>query len=220
MAIGFILLALALVEVTVGLIMLLRYERSHATTFYGCMALAVAMYVGANGFGFIDRIVSPSIAESFAWLGGILLSTFFLAFSFTFPITKRTAREILPWVIWPLLVFIPSILFTDLVIVHHPIQAFGINYSAKPGPLMWLWVITFGWYLAWGILNLTLSYRLSSGYYRWFIRILLVGVVISLVAGIFFDIYQPLTNQARVPYIGSLCSSVWVIMTGYLMLKK
>lgn len=220
MIIGLILLGLAIIQVVIGLIMFFRYQRSLATTFYGCMALGVAIYVGANGFGFLDKIISPSTAEAFTWLGGILLSTFFLAFSFTFPIAKRTLREIMPLVVWPLLVFIPSILFTDTVIVHRPIHSFGNDYVVRAGPLMWLWVITFAWYWIWGIANLVQTYRSSSGYYHWFIKIFLVGIIVSLLLGSFFDILQPLTNQARIPYIGAMCSSVWVIVTGYLMLKK
>ncbi len=220
MVIGITLLLIAIIDLLVGLTLLFRYERSQSATYYGLFALAVGLYVGANGFGYTAWFENNSVFETLAWTGGILTAVFFLPFSFSFPHPKKTLRELLPYVVWPMCVFVPGLVLTDVFIDRQSIVQFGHGYTTQTGDFFWLLLLCFAVYWGWGILNLVRSYRSSSGYYRWMIKIFLVGLFASLVISTIFDIVMPLTSPTRLGFVGSMFSSVWLLTTSYLMFRK
>jgi len=219
MIIGYILLAIAIVEIIIGINLLFKYQKSLSTLFFGLFCFSAAIYVGANGVAYAQSSYN-ALCEAFAWVGGSLATAFFFAFSFSFPHPKKTLAELAPWIIWPIVVFVPSILFTDEIIVHKPEYQIGTVYNNVIGPMFWLFLVMFFVYWGWALVNFIRYYRKSSGYYRMFVRILLTGIVVSLISSSIFDIFLPMFMKSGFGYIGSLLTSVWVIGAGYLMVKK
>lgn len=219
MIIGYVLLAIAIVEIIIGLNLLFKYQKSLSTLFFGLFTFSAAIYVGANGAAYAQSSYT-GLHDALAWVGGALATTFFFAFSFSFPYPKKTVAELFPWIVWPIVVFVPSILFTNAVIVHQPKYQIGTEYSNTPGPIFWLFLVMFFVYWGWALINFIRYYRKSSGYYRMFVRILLTGIIVSLISSSIFDIFLPMFTKSGFGYVGSLLTSVWVIGAGYLMVKK
>jgi len=219
MLIGYILLAIAAVEIYIGLVLLFRYQHSLATVFYGLFSISVALYAGSNGFAYVQTIFSNNAAEYLSWVGAMPIAAFLLSFSFSFPAPKRQLRELIPWIIWPLVIFIPGLLFTDLFIQHTTIP-FVPGQKTSSGALLWFFLLIFGIYMVWAFRNLIVSYKTTTGYYRWLLKILIIGLILSFIVSSIFDITIPLITETNFGYIGSLFTSVWVIITGYIMLKK
>lgn len=220
MIIGFILLLIAIAEVALGVWFLTKYQRNQATMWYGLFAIGAAIYVASNGYGFLFNSIQGDLTERFGWLGGGILTAFFLAFSFTFPLPKKKLSELLPLVIWPLAVFIPGFLWTDVFLHRQPLIHYGTGYQTAPGPFFWFFVVYFAVYWMWAITNLVIRLRVSDGLHRWMIRMVLFGILASLAVSSVFDITLPLVTTSRFGYVGSLFTSVWLGFTSYIILRK
>ncbi len=219
MLIGLILLAISLTEFFLGLYFIFRYEKSQSTIWYGLFYIGMSIYVGANGLGYLGRFFAPGGLEQLAWSGGVLATAFFLSFSFSYPIPSRPFRDVVPWVIWPLLVFIPALLRTDLFIGTEGVR-FGEGYKTDQGPYFFVLILFIFFYWAWSLLNLVKNFRSSDGIHRLVLKIVILGVCTSFVVTTIFDIIIPLVTVTRFGYVGSLFTSVWVLFTGYILVKK
>lgn len=219
MLIGLILLALALTELWLGLYFIFRYEKQQSTIWYGLFFIGASVYVGANGLGYLGRFFAPGGLEQLAWSGGVLATSFFLPFSFSYPLPSRSFRDAVPWVIWPLLVFIPALLRTDLFIGTEGVR-FGEGYMTDQGPYFFVLILFIFFYWGWSLYNIVKSFGVSDGIHRLVLKIVLFGVCSSFVVTVIFDIIIPLVTVTRFGYVGSLFTSVWVLLTGYILVKK
>lgn len=218
MLIGLILLAIALTEFFLGLYFIFRYEKQQSTMWWGLFFIGASIYVGANGVGFLwDNLY---FAERFGWAGGALATSFFLPFSFSFPTPQRSVRELLPWVVWPIIVFGFGSLFTNLFIEEQGIISYREGYQTAAGKFFWLYILFFTTYWVWAIANLVKSFLRSDGIHRWILKIILIGILTSLLVSTIFDITLPLISKSRFGYLGSLFTSVWVLFTGYILVAK
>ncbi len=220
MLIGYVLFLIALAELVLGFFLISRYEKNQATMWYGLLAIAIAVYVGANGLGYVDSAVSGRWAEHIAWAGGMATAMFILPFSFTFPLPRRTLRELIPLAVWPLVIIIPGLLFTNLFVQQQSIVRFGQGYTTAAGPYFWFMILIFAAYWVWAIVNLIVRLRSSDGTHRYYLRLILIGIFASLLVSAVFDIYMPLTHVTRYGYVGSFFSTIWLGFTSYIILRK
>jgi len=220
MVIGTILFIIAIVELILGLWCIFRYKNNPATFWFGFFAIGAAIYVGANALGFFKSIITSDWAEHLAWIGGTVATIFFLPFSYSFPLPRRTFKELWPWVFWPLVIFIPAFIWTELIIERQGLVQFMNGYSTATGPYFWVFLVFFIIYWLWSITNLIKWTITSDGIHRKLLMRLLTVFVVSLAASSYFDVYRPLTTPSQFGYIGSLFTSIWVGYTGYIILKK
>jgi hypothetical protein len=220
MLIGSILTVLAIAQLILGLWFLFGKQRNQTLLWYGLFMVGVALYVGANGLGYLGWLISQAQAEHLAWTGGAIVTTFILPFSFTFPLPRRTVRELVPWAIWPLAVFVPGILLSNAFILQDAIVNFGDGYKTEPGAYFPLLMTFFVIYWLWAIMNFLRSLRSSDGTHRQHLSIFLIGLLISFGLVAYFDIIKPLSAPTQFGYIGSLCSSIWFGFTAYILVKK
>lgn len=218
MTIGIILTTLGVFELFVGLYFLLKYQRSPAILFYALFAFGSAIYVGANGLGY--TFDSYLLGERASWIGGILATTFFLPFSMSYPYSRHSYRELLPWVVWPILVFGFGTAFTELFIRNIGAAHFAYGYKTSTGDFFWLLLVFIGMYWVWSIFNILKSMRSSVGVQRRLTMYILLGTTVSLLASISFDIIVPLIFVSRIGYLGSLMNAAWLGTTTYILLKK
>ncbi|USN53786.1 MAG: hypothetical protein H6760_01290 [Candidatus Nomurabacteria bacterium] len=217
---GYLLLIISVVEFFIGLYLIFRYEKSQATTYYGLFAISVAIYVAANGFGFTRASDNEFIFEQLAWFGGLLSAPFILGFSYSFPSPKKYPTELFPWVIWPVVLFGAGIFTSNIFLEKTYIYSFAEGYTAPIGVFFWFAIAVFAMYWIWAIRNLLYTRLHTSGFYRNFLTIVLIGLFSSLLISAIFDIYIPLVSVTRYGYIGALFSSIWLFTTAYLMVRK
>lgn len=201
-----------------GIRFLFGYQKNRATLFYGFFAICIALYVGSNGIGYLTN--NAYIGERIGWIGGLGTALFILPFSFSYPLPRKTLSELLPLVIWPLLVFVPALLFTDLILLSKGVIHYTTGYQTAAGPYYWVMLLVFGLYWGWALINLIRQWSRSSGTHRWHLQVILVGLILSLAVSISTDIIVPFITQSSVGYIGSLFSAVWVGFTGYILLRR
>lgn len=218
--IGWLLIAIALVEVWLGFWFLTKYQKNQATLWYGLFSFAAALYVGANGFGYLGEYISGDTAEHLAWTGGFMTAVFFLPFSFNFPLPTKSTQEVLPWVLWPAAIFIPGLLFTDLFVARSSIVAFGPGYATATGDFFWSMIVIFAGYWLWSLTNLVRAWRRADGMHKRNVQLVTVGIIVSLLVSAAFDIILPLNAATKYGFVGSLFTSVWLGVTGYILVKK
>lgn len=219
MLIGYILLLIALAEIVLGLFLITRYERNQATFWYGLFAMAVAVYVGANGAGYTG-LLPGRWAEHLAWVGGMSTAFFFLPFSFYYPLPRKRNDALIPLTAWPIVVFTAGLLWTDAFVSQQGIVRFGQGYTTNTGPYFWFMIAVFATYWIWGIWNLITWRKQSDGLHRRNLNLILAGILSSLIVSTIFDVYMPLTHVTRYGYIGSLFSAIWLGFTSYIILRK
>lgn len=220
MNIGYVLLLLSFAEFFLGLYFLTRYKNQQSTFWYGLFCIGVAIYVGMNGMGYTNALIAGRFAEHLSWAGGALATAFFLPFTYTFPLPRWRVSESLPWAVWPVVLFVPGFLFSNIFVVQQGIVRFGEGYKTATGEFFWFFLLFFVSYWIWSIVNLVRSYRIADGIRRLQLKVLLLGVLLSLAGSTVFDIYMPLTNVVRYGYMGSLFTSAWVGVTSYIILKR
>lgn len=218
--IGWILLIIAVAEFCLGLFLIFGYQKSQATFWYGLFAVSAAIYVGANGLGYVGGVISGQFAEQLAWVGGINTAFFFLAFSYSFPLPVKNNMDLLPWVVWPVGLFTIGIFFSEVFVGEKFIPSFGSGYKTEAGPLFWFMILVIGLYWVWSVTNFIRRARISDGVFLRNIQLILAGIFCSLLVSSVFDIYMPLMNVTRFGYVGSLFTSVWLGFTSYIILKK
>jgi hypothetical protein len=219
MVIGYILLAISLAEFALGLWFLLAYRKQQSTLWYGLLSIAIAIYVGANGFGY-SNIFSGQFSEHLAWVGGALTAIFILPFSYSFPLVHKRIQDLLPAILWPLLIFPPAILFTGLIVEQQSRIRFGSEYAISTGPYFWTFIIFFATYWILALINLRRSFSTSDGQHRSTLKAVLAGLITSLVISSIFDIAIPLFGDSSFGYIGPLCSAAWLGFTSYILVKR
>jgi hypothetical protein len=220
MIIGWILIALALTELLIGLRFIFGYQKNQTTLWYGLFMIGVAVYVGSNGFGYLNPSHSATFAEHLGWAGGILATVLFLPFSYSFPVIRKSNSEMWALVMWPILIFVPAVMGTDLIIKHQAIMQLTHGYTSQPGPYLWAYIAVFCGYWLWSIINMVVGIQHSDGINRRHVSLLLVGVLVSLGIAIYTDMYMTLTSVMNIGYLGSLATSIWFGFTSYILLKK
>lgn len=220
MVIGIILAILALAQLALGLNFIFGHRKNQTLFWYGLFMIGASMYVGANSLGYLKVLLTQGQAEHLAWAGGAMTAIFIIPFSYTFPLPRRTTRELLPLILWPLIIFVPGILWTNAFILQQAIVNFGDGYITQPGDYFPFFLAFFIVYWLWAFFNFSRSLRTADGVHRQQLSIFLVGAAISILISGYFDIYKPLTNASSFGYVGSLCSSIWFGFTAYILLKK
>jgi len=220
MNVGYILLLLGLVELTFGLLLIIQRRKESTALWFGMFIISVAIYVIANGLGYLHLFINQSQAEHIAWTSGALIATFILPFSFSYPYPRKQFTELILLVIWPIIIFVPGVLWTNAFIQQKAIDNFGNGYISKTGVYFPLYMVFFIGYWAWALLNLFISINKSDGVQKRQLIIFCVGTALSLLLSSYFDLYKPLNDSTRFGYIGSLCTGLWFGFIGYIMLSK
>ncbi len=218
MNIGYILLAIAVAELYLGVWFLIRYQKSPATVFFGLFAIGSAIYVAANGLGYVlDNLF---IGDKIGWAGGVIATACFLPFSLSYPISRHSWRELWQLALWPVAIFVPAVLLTNAVVQRQATYHYAEGYKTSPGELFGLLLTFVGVYWIWSVTSLIVHRRKSDGSHRRNLSVVLGGVLASLAVTTAFDIILPLVTKSHFGYIGSLFTSFWVGATGYIILKK
>lgn len=149
-----------------------------------------------------------------------MTATFILPFSWTFPLPRKSVREILPYVIWPLIVFLPGLVFTDIFIFAKGKVDYISGYQTEGGPYFWFMLTFFFTYWVWALSTLIFRFARSDGQHRRLLKNILIGVGLSLVVSVAVDIVYPLAAVSKIGYVGSFFSAIWLGFTSYIILKK
>jgi hypothetical protein len=220
MIVGYLLLILAIMQIVIGTYLISRYTHNLSTISYGVFAWCSAIYVGANGIGFTRLVSNPNIPEMIAWTGGVLVTCAFFFFSFNYPLPKRSLISLLPLLAWPVLFFVPALLFSHLVIVYQSNVLYGEPYHIHYGSFFWQFIIFLIVYWSWAITNLVKHLSSTYGTQRSVLNSVLLFATTWMVSALFFDIILPMAGHSTLSFMGSLVSAVWVIATTRIILRQ
>ena len=220
MVIGYLLLAIALIEFILGLRFIFGYQKSQTTIWYGLFCIGASIYVGANAFGYLGNVLNGSMAERIAWIGATFLTACFLTFVMSFPIPSKPWEEMVILVLWPMAIFVPAFIATNLLVENNNLINYQAGYIRVLGSYFWFFLVYFSVYWLWSIFLLLWKIRSHAGS-PFLLKFLLIGVIISLAVATYFDIILPASqDMSKFGYIGSLFTSVWLGFTSYILLKR
>jgi hypothetical protein len=218
---GYILIAIGLIEVVLGLWFLYRYKRTATNNWYIAFVLSIAFWVLANAgiYFFANNLDKAQFYNELTWLGGVFIAFTFLFFSFYFPISLKPVKGYSYFlIIIPLILFVYLIFFSSLFVTSMAFE--GNNQKFFTGSLFFLFPAYFFIYWTWGIINLVRKLKRTDGIHVQQLKLLLTGVIISSVFIVIFDLIYPLMGKAVISGLGPELSIIWLGFTSYIILKK
>jgi len=219
---GIILLIVGTLELILGISFLVKKRVGEAARWYSLFILSVVVWVLTNAaMALSDSASLLYYFTEMTYAGSMFIAPTFLLFSYTFPAPKKaisTAFTVLlfvPAIINIFIVFLSDLYIKNLEIVNGSVQE-TFDW------MIYVFSALFVIYWIWGIFNLVGSYKKSDGLYRWQLKYLLIGIAISSIVGIAFDILLPLfgINFSGRNWIGAEFSIVWLGFTSYILFKK
>ncbi len=216
---GYLLATIAIGELIFGLYFILKSNYRQSAWWLGLFMISTSIYVAGNAFGYLNFWTSD-LNEQIAWSGGILATASFLPFSFSYPYQKHAFSEMLILILWPAVIFIPGIFFSNSFLRLNADVSFGAGYRTASGELFFLVLIFFASYWFIGIYELARLLLKSDGSIRMNTKIMLAGILTSLAIVSFFDIYLPLKTVTSLGFLGSLATSIWLGATTYIITSK
>lgn len=218
MIIGILLILISLAEGVLGVWFLTRYQNNQSTKYYGWFAVAVAVYVLSNGLGYL--LNNFYIAERFGWIGGLMTAAFILPFSYSFPLPRKRPDELIALILWPMAIFIPGLIFTNIFITDIDVIDYRAGYQTLAGEFFWFALLFFVSYWAWALANIWRTMQKSNGLHRWQLKMILTGLILSVVISAIFDILLPIIIKSTLGFVGSIFSAIWLAYTSRILLKK
>ncbi|MBU1148654.1 hypothetical protein KKI23_01045 [Patescibacteria group bacterium] len=219
----YLLLAVGLIELFLGIWLLIKYQRSAINTWYGLFIFSVAAWVFSNAGLYLSEYLGNNnslfLFNQLTWLAGVVLTCAFLFFSFVFPFSQKPIKK------WAYLLFlIPLTLFSFLVFFTDNFQT-DILIAANSqryvmGDLFYLFPPFFFVYWIWSITNLAKKYQAADGIHKWQIKYLLIGIIVSLLIIIGVDIIPITFGWKVINGVGEFATLIWLFFTSYIILKK
>lgn len=205
------LIAVAAAEAVLFFYFFTKYQKTLGIKALLGVIGGIVVWVAANGVAiFLGGDVT--FIEKFAYLGGTLLTSSFLLFIFSFPYPKNHSIEALQYLPMVSVVFFGYLLFfTDTFLRKLTVFGNSSSFIEQNGLSLWVFsmFIIIVWILAFR--ELQKRYREQIGETKERLRLLLIGVYISLFIGIVSDILFPLFYKRTFAGLASLFSLVWLI---------
>ncbi len=211
MLVGYLLLILAVAQISIGAFFLIRHNRKLSRVSFGLLALCSALYVGTNGVSMAHWVGHQNILEILIWVEITLITCSFFLFSFSFPFLKKNGSNLVPLLGWPILFFVTSLAFTPIVVSFQTDSVANGQYTINAGPFIWQFALFLVIYISWAMINLTKRQHLAQDGQRITLRTNAYFALLWALAVITFDIVLPLLGIMTFSYIGSIISAIWII---------
>lgn len=218
MTIGYVLVALSVVELLFGINIIRRRPLSEIKVSFFSYILVVVVWVASNG---LIRVVSDfqliNLNNQLSYVAGILIALSLYYFTGTFPFRKSEKNQFELPILVAIATFFACVIFLSNLVISPTIH----DYSDLPtfGPLYWVYTLTLVLFIVLSIIRFLRKLRMSDGIHHWQIKMMLWGILISGIAGITSDLILPVVG-IQYSAIGSLLSIVWLGFSYYIVRKR
>uniref|UniRef100_A0A7V3N607 histidine kinase n=1 Tax=candidate division CPR3 bacterium TaxID=2268181 RepID=A0A7V3N607_UNCC3 len=209
---------MVILNLSLAFLVLANNYKRLTNIFFASFVCSVVLWMISNYFA---NFYSPYAMfwTRMTFLGAILLGAFLLYFSFYFPEIQKPVK------IWQHLlivtlsaIFIFLFLFTKLVISGVTIIETGTG--VKQGPLYYIWPVYFLSMIICTLYNLLYKYRFFTGKQKTQIKIVFVGLALSLMMAITTNLIFPFVfKNDTLSNIGPYSTLIFIIFTAYAIVE-
>ncbi|MEK7567964.1 MAG: ATP-binding protein [Patescibacteria group bacterium] len=165
----------------------------------------------------IDSLETLIIPTKLLYISGILISTFFLRFSYSF-LSKNSYRVFFIPITVPTLLLIVSIIFSPLTInsVNHITSE---EKNVVFGPIYPIYGLLMFVYFLWSYLNFYKRYKVENRENKYRLSFIIIGTGLSVFSGLIFDIVFPYFGNFDLYWLGPMLTIIFVTFTAYAILR-
>ena len=213
-----ILLFMVIINLSLAFLVLANNYKRLTNIFFASFVCSVVLWMISNYFA---NFYSPYAMfwTRMTFLGAILLGAFLLYFSFDFPEIQKPVKiwqHLLIVTLSAIVVFL--FLFTKLVISGVTIIETGTG--VKQGPLYYIWPVYFLSMIICTLYNLLYKYRFFTGKQKTQIKIVFVGLALSLMMAITTNLIFPFVfKNDTLSNIGPYSTLIFIIFTAYAIVE-
>lgn len=217
---AYILLAIALVLMSLALRLFLKYQRTPSIAYFA------TMFLGLAALAIITTIVITSqndgtvlLATRLGYFAGVLVFSMMLMFSWYYPAPSKNIprHQELFWIV-PLVFFLPFILMSSMAVQGIERVNSVVREVAGPGFFVFpLFVLIF---IAWSLGNLVTKLRTTQVDQQRNVRLVILGFTLGAGASLLFDAILPLFGHPPRHYVSVELSSVLIGVTAYIVTRK
>lgn len=214
---GIILIIIAIVEFILGLYILIKHQSQKIPIYYSLFIFSVVIWVLSNG---IFVLTVSNFWGDLAFVGAILLVAFFLVFAWVFPYEDKiigVKRKL--FLILPVIFFIVTLYINGIFIKEYSDPFHGGSHDIH-GPIYYFFVVYILTCFIWGISVLINKFKKSDGIHRWQLKYFLIGIILSCIFGVTFNLILPLFGVSSYSSYGPASTIIWLGFTSYIILKK
>lgn len=217
MVVGYLLLALCVVELLFGISIIRKRPLSEIKVTFFVYILAVVIWVASNG---LMRVSADYQFINFfnrvSYVAGILIASSLYYFTSTFPFrsSEKSQYEL------PVLITIATLFSTVILLSNFVISGDIQQYQDLPtfGLLYWPYALTLIIFIVVSVLRFLRKLKSADGIHHWQIKMLLWGILISAIAGVISDLILPAFG-IHYSAAGSMLSIVWLGFSYYIVRK-
>lgn len=220
------ILVLALVTLTNLVLAIFVYSKNRKSLVnisYSLFVFSVSMWAFTNAlFQKSDSLNSAYWWAILSYISAIFIGSSLLTFSFVFSendqdIIKRF-KGFYGLIILIITVLITVFVSTPQVVLKRIAFENGVK-SLITTPLLFLYAISIVLLLGWSLINIFKKYRKSSGISRQQLKLIFIGLFISIALGVFFNLFLPLLGFYNFVWLGPDSAIIMVIFFAYAVIK-
>lgn len=217
---GIILIVLAGLELALLVYLLFTRSKGHVLYSFTIFTLGVIFWVMGNG---LFRLVKTNGAALFwtnlNYIAALAIAIGLVYFSFAFPYLEKQISKCIKtfWII--IFIAVGYLMFFTNIIIDNVTGPIDDRYVHE-GSMHIIYSIVFLLLFIWALVNLYRKYKTTSGFQKWQIGVLLIGLVGSGVIGTLFNLFLPSFGGPQYFYLGPESSVIWLGLTSYIVFKK
>lgn len=211
-----ILFITAAFNLTLSSAIVFHNPKSRINIAYALAALAAALWATAIALFRLAEFPSGLGLARFYYVAAGLIAVFFLEFALIFPDESRRRSR------WSVALYVPIVLFTVLLFGDSFISAYTLRPEGKHialGPAYALYAAYFFGYVGAAFWILVRRFRQASGIARAQLKLVLTGVGIAMILGMWFNLLLPLLGDYRSIGVGPPFTMIMVGFIAYAIFK-
>lgn len=204
-------------EVILSIFFFTRYRTQSLIYNPGWFTLSIALWVLSNGLFFIfpNGSLSQELVGRITYIPAAFIFPLMFFYSVNYPVPRYAARPLLFALLGP------TIVMSILAFSNSFITGFstGRLSTTQYGPDFWVYVLfIIIWFLIL-LAELTMKFRSLVEIQRKVIGVLLLGLIVSGIIGILFNMFLPyVSGLTTMQWVGPGASIIWLGLVGWVLI--
>lgn len=206
------------VNFVLATLIFINRKNSNGSIYFSLAAYCTTVWVlSMFFFRKVDNLDTIIIPTKLLYVSGILISTFFLRFSYAF-LSKNTYRLFFVPITIPTALLVILIIFSSLIVDSVTYVASG-EKNVFFGTAYPIYGFVMLLYFLWSYFNFYKTYKTENTENKYRLSLIVAGTGLSVFSGLVFDIIFPYFGNFDLYWLGPVLTIIFVSFTAYAILK-
>ncbi|MBU1167551.1 hypothetical protein KKC60_04055 [Patescibacteria group bacterium] len=217
-----LLLIVTFVNFALAIFVIAKNKKSRANLYYGYFVFSVSLWALTNAwFQNTESLEMAYVMAIFSYIAAVFIASSLLIFSFVF--SGENSPLFLKYKKYRLFIFVTAALITIFTSIPHLVLKKIEYYEGikrlvtTPGLYVYAAILIF--FFIWSLVNLFNVYKDSKGIKKQQLKVMFVGLLLSILFGLFFNLILPLFGSYHFVWLGPDFAIIMVIAFGFAIVK-